>query len=727
MRTRFLCGVIVLIAWTQTFAQAMADRVPADAMIYVGWNGSRDMGPSYAGSHLKAVLDASDVPELFNQFLPAVMNRIGKEDRDAADAMQLAAEIGKDLWSYPSAFFFGGLNMAQGQPPTPKAGILIRAGADSRAVMQRLSGPVQKAQAELPFPLTLTQSGDVVAVLIGYAQADLPGGAVKSLSSTAAFTKTAAMVQKDAVIAAYLDNEKLLTLIETGVQMSGDPQAAQMWPKMKDALGISGLKQAMFTAGFDGKGWQGNVFIGAPQPRTGLLALLDAKPISDETLKLIPKNARNASAASLDLARVLVEIRNAIQKVEPRARQQMDQVLADISRKLGVDIEKDLINGLGSEWASYVSPTVGGNNVLGLVTINHLKDPAKAEKALAKLADIGNQMLGDSMRDAEVKITLRHEVVNRVKITYLATPFITPAWTVRDGNLYVALYPQVLVAAAQQGGKGESLLDNPDFVALRKSLLGAKGAAASGISFVDLPKAAPESYGVWLLVSRLAGFGDLFGVPSPSMILPPLDVLTQNLTPAGGAAWSDAAGWHWRSNAPFPGSEIFATDPVSTYFTSAGPAAVGVLLPSLNRAREQANRIKSASNLRQIGMGMQLYANENNGKFPKDFEALLKTQDLPLDAMLNPRSNRVHPSLAGDRDAQIKAVLEVGDYVYKGSGKNTTTPADVVVAYENPEGLTDGVNMLYGDGHVEFQTMDQAERLMGGDAPARPARREDGL
>ncbi len=37
---------------------------------------------------------------------------------------------------------------------------------------------------------------------------------------------------------------------------------------------------------------------------------------------------------------------------------------------------------------------------------------------------------------------------------------------------------------------------------------------------------------------------------------------------------------------------------------------ISILLPSLNRAREAANRIKCSSNLRQIGLAMKLYANE---------------------------------------------------------------------------------------------------------------------
>ena len=46
---------------------------------------------------------------------------------------------------------------------------------------------------------------------------------------------------------------------------------------------------------------------------------------------------------------------------------------------------------------------------------------------------------------------------------------------------------------------------------------------------------------------------------------------------------------------------------------------ISILLPSLNRARETANRVKCASNLRQIGQAIQLYSNENRGFFPRTY------------------------------------------------------------------------------------------------------------
>jgi len=43
---------------------------------------------------------------------------------------------------------------------------------------------------------------------------------------------------------------------------------------------------------------------------------------------------------------------------------------------------------------------------------------------------------------------------------------------------------------------------------------------------------------------------------------------------------------------------------------------ISMLLPALNKARQAANTVRCASNLRQIGVAYQLYANANKGWYP---------------------------------------------------------------------------------------------------------------
>src|SRR5206468_34674 len=43
---------------------------------------------------------------------------------------------------------------------------------------------------------------------------------------------------------------------------------------------------------------------------------------------------------------------------------------------------------------------------------------------------------------------------------------------------------------------------------------------------------------------------------------------------------------------------------------------VGMLLPALNRARQQAVSVQCMSNLKQVGLAALMYAHENHGWFP---------------------------------------------------------------------------------------------------------------
>jgi prepilin-type N-terminal cleavage/methylation domain-containing protein len=44
---------------------------------------------------------------------------------------------------------------------------------------------------------------------------------------------------------------------------------------------------------------------------------------------------------------------------------------------------------------------------------------------------------------------------------------------------------------------------------------------------------------------------------------------------------------------------------------------IGILLPTLNRARASANQVVCMNNMRQIGLGITMYANENAERFPE--------------------------------------------------------------------------------------------------------------
>jgi prepilin-type N-terminal cleavage/methylation domain-containing protein/prepilin-type processing-associated H-X9-DG protein len=214
---------------------------------------------------------------------------------------------------------------------------------------------------------------------------------------------------------------------------------------------------------------------------------------------------------------------------------------------------------------------------------------------------------------------------------------------------------------------------------------------------------------------------------------------------------------------------------------------ISILLPSLNRARETANRVKCGSNMRQIGQAIQLYANENKGNYPrtryvstgatngsydgtnsnvavdpfttpgssriKDNDViaamflLIRTQDITPEVFICPSSNDekdVYGAVAGI-SAQCKVSFTAAknlsysmanpypdtNGVNNSYKLNATTGAEFAIAGDkNPAGAPNytglttanelssqkdmqlanspnhqgqGENVLYGDGHAEFQ------------------------
>jgi prepilin-type processing-associated H-X9-DG protein len=268
-------------------------------------------------------------------------------------------------------------------------------------------------------------------------------------------------------------------------------------------------------------------------------------------------------------------------------------------------------------------------------------------------------------------------------------------------------------------------LDNEDYVALRKRL----GVTATGsVTFANLPKTAPEGYQEIMMMSRIYfGFADMFGADTPAMLLPPLRKIMPHLSPAGSVSWADATGWHYKGIAPFPGAEMLTPGGGGQAMVGQNALLVSILLPSLNRAREQANRVKCAANMRTIGQGMLLYANENKGKYPPDLGTLITAEELTADVFVCPtESDGAAPRFDKPADA-AKWVNENSHYVYLGAGKNTTAAADVILVHEKPDAHGGkGMNVLWGDGHVTFEVRPEAERLIEAQKSAKPQRPRGG-
>lgn len=160
---------------------------------------------------------------------------------------------------------------------------------------------------------------------------------------------------------------------------------------------------------------------------------------------------------------------------------------------------------------------------------------------------------------------------------------------------------------------------------------------------------------------------------------------------------------------------------------------ISILLPALNKARQAAQQVKCAANLKNIGLACQVYANsQRDAAFPDSLSTLFKAGGLPPSVLVCPASADT-PSTATS-SAQLAADLAAGghcSYIYIG-GLSATSPGSMVLAYDNPadHGPGHGINVLYVDGHVQWvaepaasqliqmtQAQVQARAAQGADAP----------
>jgi prepilin-type processing-associated H-X9-DG protein len=113
----------------------------------------------------------------------------------------------------------------------------------------------------------------------------------------------------------------------------------------------------------------------------------------------------------------------------------------------------------------------------------------------------------------------------------------------------------------------------------------------------------------------------------------------------------------------------------------------------------------SAQNLRALGQMAQRFSNEDRGRLPRDLGTLYAASDGDPALLVNPRGATPPPPAGLTREQKALYADAGSDYVYVGRGLNYTAPAEVVIAYENPAEMKDGINLLFADGRVEFREM----------------------
>ncbi|HZZ43858.1 MAG TPA: H-X9-DG-CTERM domain-containing protein [Tepidisphaeraceae bacterium] len=696
---------ITLLALTSlTRATPSPETAPANSLLYLSFKGSSHLGPAYDSSHLKPILDASTFPQFYHALLPQLLQKALASNPDDARNLATGLTAVEILARQGFTFYIS---------PTPTdADIPISAGlsCDAYEEADTLEKIFNTLAQSKPTPKHIvTRTGTTLTFHIGPS----PDPA-QSLSTSPAFQSALKQVDPEPVILLYLDFEQLLPLIEKQFPTN----SSNPWPRIKPLTGLTGLKRFITTGNFDGPSWSSQSFTLAPAPRQGWLQLLQGVPTPPSLLARIPADSVTVLTLHFDPAAWIASFRQIATAISPEAQQHFDQALGLAQLYVGRNIPTDILAPLGSDWIIYSSPSLSINKSQpNTLLISNVADEAKARDGLTSLFfALANSSQNAYIRNAGYSATVDTSEAAGLKITSLkfAKPLpgslasLSPSWTLKDGHLYLGSSPESVAAAAAYAGP--SFADSPHLAEARQHFAAPPD---SSIDYTDSAVVIPPVYTALRGVANL-GLASLAGqgINPPANPLPPIAAIQSQLTPVYRASWTDADGFHSKSSSPFPGAGLFTGDQ-STTAIGASALGVSILLPSLNRARETANRVQCASHMKQIGMAIVLYCNEHKGHYPPDLGTLVITEDIGDEAFVCPDSSTPRVDPTGLPLEQLRArVSAASDYTYVGQNYLITGGPDDLVLYEKFSNHTDGVNMLFSDGSVEFVLRNTAEKFI---------------
>lgn len=718
-----LCLLFAFVLTLPIHAQTLIDRVPSDAVLYAAWRGTNDLGPDYQGSNLEGMLQQVGLLQLIPEAIQLIqqLENQGEIAENEAQMIAMAATILTSTWAEGGAMYI--LPPAPQGPPIPRLCILWNQAKEQDALRQAINTAATILQQQLP-----AFAGDLDGVPFLSIGFNPDGMTFKSLSADPHFKATTQQIQADAALMVYADAKQWIkeidqfvkTMQQQAEQHGGPmPDPVQFWPTVRDAVGLGGLESIALSAGLKDKNWHTQLFIGAPAPRRGALALLDNKPIAPINLQHIPKSATYLQAFSMQPSRVLDVTKDIAGKIDPHAIESINAILKEANDEVGFDLEKDLIDGLGPLWSAYIDPMIAGNGFASMVLVNELKDSNAVHQAMLKLSSKANELFAE---EDDVKIRFMTRKIQGVAVTYLGIPFVAPAWAIHNNRLYVALYPQALEMAIEHSGKRrDSILANKAFqdAMARFADNPAKQANAlnhlkhaTGISFANLPETATDGYGTTMaLMQLLSGAGEMMTGEPSAVRMPPVGKLLPYLEVSGSATRVTDQGLHIHSVEPFPGATLLSASKGMT--TGAGmttPMTIAILLPALGAARTEAQAMQAHSQARLLSMAHFAYAADHKDAYPGDIAQLNAYLD-DADLLISPRSTRSYTlpenfnTLPEAKQNKLMRTHSSFVIVPLGQMNEVEAPSDTIMFFERPDDTSDTeLIVAMADGSVRRMT-----------------------
>jgi ankyrin repeat protein len=669
--------------------------MPDDVVGFVATGGEDELKPAFEKSILGRMWNDAGVQSFYQSIKQELLNKMKQEvpDANAAKVPDIVMDLVKLVVKRP-IIMGAARKEAKAGPPIYGFAIL-----DAGPRKVEIASAITKLEA-------LADKGDIVEIEVGgikmhgpkdtddvpvywgwvgnrfvFAINDGQGLAVKyvrgNINRPMPFYLTVVPGTGD-VLAVYVDREKMFEILGVIASMEGDADEFNKVKTVIKELGLANIKTLTARMGFSGPDMVCNELIRLQGPRTGLLASLGTIELS--MFDMVDAGALNAAAFNCNIGLVYDTVIKTIKAGSPEdLYPEIQKGIADLEEELKISIRKGLLESLAGPMIFYALPAgvMMEAPTGGVVVIAKLKDVRLWEKTVTALGDFataqseGMLQVSSQVQDGR---TLHCWV-----IPPLAMAQIMPTWTIVDNHVVIGSNIALCSKVAKQIGfakaGGNSLRMTNGFKKAAANLpsnLICFSYKNSGLQFNQMMVSLQQ---FWPMITMVAGQR---GIKLPFM-LPSLGHIVKDMEPSCQYSWFDGQGL--RSHYQGPGIE-------PSLMTVAGVSlGASILMPALVRAREQAKRILSATNLKGIGVACVIYAGDDaKGKFPPSLKRLVELDYISpkqLESRLKPKG------------------FDGPSYIYISGQRSTSDPRNIV-AFDNPEFCDEGVNVLHVDGRVQW-------------------------
>ncbi|MCK5000887.1 MAG: hypothetical protein KAS23_15195, partial [Anaerohalosphaera sp.] len=671
-----------------TEAENMAALMPDGVIGFITTSGGKAISPAFKESTMGRMYNSLDVQDFVKKIWDQFNTKIEQEELNDPDDMEDFLLGKKMVFTILQCPIIAGVVEKPTDDKAPVYGFVMINAGDLKTELVALIKQIEaKGDAEDFADVKIGQYtmrslvDDDVPVYYGWAGQyfviavnDSEHLAVNRVENpnTDASAKYLGKTQSNGdALAMFVDVDKIRNLILENIKNEENADDVEKVISVMDQLGFMEVNGLSARGGFAGADLITDQLVSLASKNKGIWSSF--KPVDQKTFSFIDKDAMGAFAINFDIAGFYDTVFGAIKQSLPQ--HDMDKIeegIAGFEEMAGIKIRDGLLENITGEMVVY---TIAPGSVLdapkgSVVVVAKTTDSANLKNSIVSLGELIAQISGGMLQiSTQEKDGVTYNYWTAMP---LALVQVLPSWTIHKDYLVIATTASSAERAVELiDGKADSLLSRADVKAKLDSMPDDLVMFKYSDTKVQIRQLLLSAQQFWpMLTMGLVQEG----IQLPAM-LPTASDVVDTMTPSYEYAWFDADGLRSR----YEGSGI----EISSAAIGGGAMGAAVLMPALGKAKQKAQRVVSASNLKQIGMACYMYSEDNDDKFPPDLETLVKS-DYVTDHVFESKRKPTY--------------FDGPSYIYI-AGQNSKSSPSNVLAYENTEYLsrTDKINVLFFD------------------------------